>query len=229
MVAKCGGFFTLKPRHRIFERASYLFFSSGLLRQFWLILKKGGEKWETSLRPSDKKQESSSAKSVPFPLIEVTSLVKKNTTFRSSFLSILEVVDQLKVKYPGFGLRFNEAKAFGRWEKAVGPLIAKHSRAIKVVDSVLWVEVKHNIWQAELHYRKAQILAILNQINDNDDTQPPPDGNTRGGSSSKQTTAKTAQDLQKAVIQDLRIINPYEPVRYGFQSAKEPKKPAPNK
>jgi predicted nucleic acid-binding Zn ribbon protein len=55
-----------------------------------------------------------------------------------------------------------EAEALGRWEAAVGPLIAKHSSAIRVQDAILWVEVEHPAWRAELHYRKKQILDILN-------------------------------------------------------------------
>ena len=75
------------------------------------------------------------------------------------FLSIL---NRARSRYPRFGKRLEEAEAVGRWEKAVGPLIAKHARAIRVEDSVLWVEVDHPIWKTELHYRKRQILEILN-------------------------------------------------------------------
>jgi len=57
-----------------------------------------------------------------------------------------------------------EAEALGRWDIAVGELIAKHARAIRVHDSILWVEVEHPIWRSELHYRKRQILDILNGV-----------------------------------------------------------------
>jgi len=57
----------------------------------------------------------------------------------------------------------DEAQALSRWELAVGPIIAKHTRAIRVLDAVLWVEVDHPIWKSELHHRKRQILDILNK------------------------------------------------------------------
>ena len=57
----------------------------------------------------------------------------------------------------------DEAQALSRWELAVGPHIAKHTRAIRVLDGVLWVEVDHPIWKSELHHRKRQILDILNR------------------------------------------------------------------
>src|SRR4051812_33856973 len=58
--------------------------------------------------------------------------------------------------------RIEEAEALARWEKAVGPAVAKHARAIRVQDSILWVEVDHPIWKSELHHRKRQILDLLN-------------------------------------------------------------------
>lgn len=58
----------------------------------------------------------------------------------------------------------NEARSVNHWETAVGPAIAKHARALRVVEGTLWVEVDHPIWRAELHHRKAQILAKLNSV-----------------------------------------------------------------
>ena len=76
--------------------------------------------------------------------------------------SLLEVIKKAQNRNPGFAARLAEAEALGRWEIAVGDLIAKHSNAIRVQDSVLFVEVDHPIWRSELHYRKQQILDILN-------------------------------------------------------------------
>lgn len=80
-----------------------------------------------------------------------------------SFDRLINILRQAQSRYPGFARRFEEAEALGRWPVAVGPAIAKHTRAMKVQDSVLWVEVDHPIWKSELHHRKHQILAILNQ------------------------------------------------------------------
>jgi hypothetical protein len=76
--------------------------------------------------------------------------------------SLLDILRKVQAKHPAFSNRLAEAEALGRWEIAVGPLISKHSRAIRVQDSVLWVEVEHPIWRTELHFRKQQILDILN-------------------------------------------------------------------
>ncbi len=78
------------------------------------------------------------------------------------FHSLLDIIKKAQDAYPRFSQRLSEAEALGRWKIAVGDLIAKHSRAIRVQDGVLWVEVDHPIWQSELHYRKKQILDILN-------------------------------------------------------------------
>lgn len=77
--------------------------------------------------------------------------------------SLLEVIKKVQEKNPAFSARMAEAQALSRWEIAVGETISRHSKAIRVQNSVLWVEVAHPIWRAELHYRKQQILNILNQ------------------------------------------------------------------
>ena len=79
------------------------------------------------------------------------------------FEKLLDIIRRAQKRYPALEKRMVEASALARWEQAVGPIIAKHSRAIRVQDSVLWVEVDHPIWKSELHYRKRQILLILNQ------------------------------------------------------------------
>ena len=78
--------------------------------------------------------------------------------------SLLDIIKKARQRHPGFSQRLAEAEALGRWEIAVGDLIAKHSRAVRVQDAILWVEVEHPIWRTELHYRKQQILDILNGI-----------------------------------------------------------------
>jgi len=76
--------------------------------------------------------------------------------------SLLDIIKKAQKKHPAFSMRLAEAEALGRWDVAVGELIARHSRAVRVQSSVLWVEVEHPIWRSELHYRKQQILDILN-------------------------------------------------------------------
>jgi predicted nucleic acid-binding Zn ribbon protein len=80
-----------------------------------------------------------------------------------SFLKLTEILKQTQKRFPALAKRLDEAEALGRWEIAVGPVIAKHSRALRVQDGMLWVEVDHPIWKSELHHRKRQILEILNK------------------------------------------------------------------
>jgi predicted nucleic acid-binding Zn ribbon protein len=75
---------------------------------------------------------------------------------------ILDVFQKVQERFPALKQRTEEAHALSRWEKAVGPQIAKHSKALRVKDQVLWIYVDHPIWKAELHSRKRQILEILN-------------------------------------------------------------------
>jgi predicted nucleic acid-binding Zn ribbon protein len=84
------------------------------------------------------------------------------------FDSLLDILKLARSKHPALGKRINEAEALVRWETAVGPVIAKHTRAIRVQDSILWVEVDHPIWKSELHHRKRQILELLNQGREED-------------------------------------------------------------
>ncbi len=73
-----------------------------------------------------------------------------------------DILQRLRGKYEAFGRRLDEAEAVERWESAVGPGIAKHTRALRVERSELWVEVDHPVWKSELLFQKAQILVKLN-------------------------------------------------------------------
>jgi predicted nucleic acid-binding Zn ribbon protein len=79
-----------------------------------------------------------------------------------SFDKLVDILKKLQAQNPALSKRVEEASALSRWETAVGPQIAKHTRAIRIQDSVLWIEVDHPIWKTELHYRKRQILTALN-------------------------------------------------------------------
>src|SRR3990167_4057468 len=74
-----------------------------------------------------------------------------------------DILNKIRKKPPGFSKRRAEAEAMSRWETAVGPMIAKHAQATKVVRGELWVEVDHPIWRSELHHKKRQILETLNR------------------------------------------------------------------
>jgi predicted nucleic acid-binding Zn ribbon protein len=82
----------------------------------------------------------------------------------SSFDSISDILRKLQARNPALSKRIQEADALSRWDLAVGAAISKHTRAIRIQDSVLWIEVDHSVWKTELHYRKRQILDLLNQV-----------------------------------------------------------------
>lgn len=110
--------------------------------------------------------------------------------YYSSFMqldSLFEIIKKAQEKHPAFSMRLAEAEALGRWKIAVGDLIAKHARAIRVQNSILWVEVEHPIWRAELHFRKQQILDILN---------------------GKSPSAKELLDPPKEILKDILYLEP---------------------
>lgn len=78
------------------------------------------------------------------------------------FDRLFNILKIARTHYPVLDQRIEEAEALSRWEKAVGPAIAKHARAVRVQEAILWVEVDHPIWKTELHHRKRQILDLLN-------------------------------------------------------------------
>jgi predicted nucleic acid-binding Zn ribbon protein len=80
-----------------------------------------------------------------------------------SFFKLADILNKLRGQNPALSKRMEEADALSHWEEAVGAQIAKHARAIRVQDEVLWIEVDHPIWKTELHYRKRQILDQLNK------------------------------------------------------------------
>jgi hypothetical protein len=106
-----------------------------------------------------------------------------------AFDRLFNILKMARSRYPVLDQRIEEAEALARWEKAVGPAIAKRARAIRVHESVLWVEVDHPIWKSELHHRKRQILDLLN-------------GATPG------TPNKPSLPPAKQVISDLLFVEP---------------------
>ena len=113
--------------------------------------------------------------------------------------SFLEILRKLQSKNPLLKQRIDEAGALSRWEKAVGAQIAKHTRAIQVKDSVLWVEVDHPIWKSELHHRKRQILAALNRPALQDSGATPPAHSTQAAQQPSQPPE---------IIKDLLLLDP---------------------
>jgi predicted nucleic acid-binding Zn ribbon protein len=108
------------------------------------------------------------------------------------FNSLFEILKKAQEKHPQFSMRLAEAEALGRWQIAVGDIIAKHARAVRVHNSILWVEVEHPIWRSELHYRKQQILDILN---------------------GKSPSAKPGLSAPREILKDIQYIEPQRAYR----------------
>jgi predicted nucleic acid-binding Zn ribbon protein len=70
-----------------------------------------------------------------------------------------EILNRIQTRYPELKNRLKESEAVAFWETIVGPGIAKHTRVLKVEDQIFHIEVDHPAWKAEVHHRKAQILA----------------------------------------------------------------------
>ncbi|MEK6706605.1 MAG: DUF721 domain-containing protein [Bdellovibrionota bacterium] len=118
-----------------------------------------------------------------------------------AFTRLSDILKKAGTRYKALSNRINEATALGRWELAVGSSIAKHTRAFRVQDSVLWVEVDNPIWKAELHYRKRQILEKLNESGNEASSQPLP---------------KTLKDI---LFLDRRKSSPYNSAHIKAQDA----------
>jgi len=84
-------------------------------------------------------------------------------TFFSDFNDILK---RLRKQYPSLDIKLDQAWAVEAWSDSVGPQIAKHSKALKVSQKILTVQVDHAAWRNEIHLRKRQILEKLNRDKD---------------------------------------------------------------
>ncbi len=76
-----------------------------------------------------------------------------------------DILREIESSNPVFAKKWHEAEALTRWQEAVGNVICKHTEVIKVENQILWVAVDHPAWKTELHYRKKQILDLLNSGN----------------------------------------------------------------
>jgi hypothetical protein len=113
--------------------------------------------------------------------------------------ALFDILKKIQNKNPALRQRIREATAMDRWTVVVGPHIARHTRAIKVHEGILWVEVDHPIWKSELHHRRRQILDLLNQ---DLKTQNNPASQLSAGPVPQSTSAATP------VIQDLLLLDP---------------------
>jgi hypothetical protein len=124
-------------------------------------------------------------------------------SYPMAFNSIKAILDHIRARNPALQKRLEEAAAVDAWERTVGSQIAKHARALKVENGVLWVEVDHSVWRTELHHRKRQILERLNQA-----VLPEPEEGQRFGRGAAKEPAKTPTKTPPPTITDLFLIEP---------------------
>ncbi|MGE0615164.1 MAG: DUF721 domain-containing protein [Bacteriovoracia bacterium] len=150
------------------------------------------------------------------------------------FDRLKDILELARRKHPQFSQRMDEAKALARWEEAVGPQIAKHSRAVSVKNGVLWVEVDHPIWRSELHHRKAQILEMLNRLpvepteevpEEKIGDEPPRRGQKKKSKALLPTAPKSPTETPP-IFTDIWWVDPRSPnASAGPGKARFPKKP----
>ncbi|MFQ6114260.1 MAG: DciA family protein [bacterium] len=63
----------------------------------------------------------------------------------------------------GIDTKVKQHEAVVRWAKIVGPKISKVTEAKKVIDGVLFVEVKSNAWRSELIFLKRDIITKIDE------------------------------------------------------------------
>ncbi|MCB1161854.1 MAG: DUF721 domain-containing protein [Candidatus Krumholzibacteriia bacterium] len=64
----------------------------------------------------------------------------------------------------GLGQRLREREAVTRWSDVVGPEIAHRSRALRIRDGVLYVQVQSAAWSQELRFLKAQLIGRFDAV-----------------------------------------------------------------
>ena len=72
------------------------------------------------------------------------------------------VIKRILKSNPKLKLGLDEARILELWAPAVGPQIAKYSRAVQLRDKTLMISVEHPIWKQELLANKRLVLQKFN-------------------------------------------------------------------
>jgi len=81
---------------------------------------------------------------------------------RSNEILIKEAIRQLLERYQLAG-KINEINLIGSWERVVGPLIAKHTKKLRIYNNTLFVEVDSAALRNELTYARSKLVKQLNK------------------------------------------------------------------
>jgi len=63
----------------------------------------------------------------------------------------------------GWERKLDQHRVFIDWQSLVDETTAAHSRPLKVVKDVLWLEVENSSWMQQLQYQKFFLLQTLNE------------------------------------------------------------------
>jgi predicted nucleic acid-binding Zn ribbon protein len=85
------------------------------------------------------------------------------TRLTSQIKTLGDVLDEL-VETLGIRQKLREQNVFEFWDKAVGERIAGVARPTRISKGTLFVSVQSGAWRNELSMRRAEILARLNEI-----------------------------------------------------------------
>ncbi|MCK5076284.1 MAG: DUF721 domain-containing protein [Calditrichia bacterium] len=67
------------------------------------------------------------------------------------------------IKKSPYKKRFEETMAIVAWPKAVGETISRQSKAVRIKDGILFVQVENASWKHELYMLKTNIIKKLNR------------------------------------------------------------------
>ncbi len=72
------------------------------------------------------------------------------------------ILDEI-LKARGMGSRLKESRVFGRWEKIVGAVIARHAQPQSVRGKKLSVQVDNSSWMQQLSLLKPELIEKVNR------------------------------------------------------------------
>jgi predicted nucleic acid-binding Zn ribbon protein len=78
------------------------------------------------------------------------------------FVSLKQVLESV-LKEHKLTSDIDAYKIFSVWAEIAGPMVAKHSRPVRLNGNILYVEVDDPIWLAQLRYMKQDMLQKIDR------------------------------------------------------------------
>ena len=77
--------------------------------------------------------------------------------------SLSQVLKRILSSNPDLGKGVEEARVLELWPEAIGESIAKHSKAVQIKGTILFISVEKPVWRQELHSNKSLVIQKLNR------------------------------------------------------------------